>query len=261
MKSLNVNLKKNYTLHVVEETREEFFIPLIGLIIWGKSKDTERTKWSHFNQTAKNTNIMKVESWGKIPFLSWLAWTLKLFLNFLILSQCLDICPGNPLITSKCSHVQAMWLLPEGLTYTSTWHPLSRPPRHDRTMWYPSSWPLVILKPEKTPAFGLPVTTKPNKQWQRLNLYGSFIQMAGDLRRWWVHSLTDHLLFSFQPSIFITGNKPGTLRGFEIQGGSGRRNCHIPVLGSQQFPGEGGHLPLPETQWPGCLHFSPGGSL
>ena len=75
--------------------------------------------------------------------------------------------------------------------------------------------------------------------------------MAGDLRRWWVHTLTDHLPFSFQAKIFIAGNKQGVVRGFEIQGGSGRRNCNIPVLG-------GCHLPLPEIQWPGCLHLSPG---
>ena len=89
----------------------------------------------------------------------------------------------------------------------------------------------VVVKPEKTPAFGLPVTTKPSKQWQQLNLYGRFTQMAGDLRRWWVHTLTDHLLFSFQANIFIAGNKQGAVRDFEIQGGSGRRNCNIPVLG------------------------------
>ena len=53
------------------------------------------------------------------------------------------------------------------------------------------------MKPEKTPKFRLPVTTKPNKQRQGLNLYGHFIQLAGDLRRWRVHTLTDHLKFHF----------------------------------------------------------------
>ena len=50
---------------------------------------------------------------------------------------------------------------------------------------------------------------KHNKQWQRLNLYGHFIQMAGNLRRWRVHTLTDHLVFSFQGKVFIAGNKQG----------------------------------------------------
>ena len=68
------------------------------------------------------------------------------------------------------------------------------------------------MKPEKTPAFGLPVTTKPNKQWQRLNLYGRFIQMASDLRRWWAHTLTDHLFFSFQVNLYIPQNKQGAVR-------------------------------------------------
>ena len=68
--------------------------------------------------------------------------------------------------------------------------------------------------------------------------------MAGDLRRWRVQTLTDHLVFSFQAKVFIAGNKRGVLRGFEIQGGSGRINCNIPI------PVAGGSLPLPETQWP-----------
>ena len=65
----------------------------------------------------------------------------------------------------------------------------------------------------------------------RLNLYGRFIQMADDLRRWWVHILTDHLVFSLQARLFIAGNKQGTVKGFEIQGGLGERSCNIPVLG------------------------------
>ena len=74
------------------------------------------------------------------------------------------------------------------------------------------------LKPEKTLEYGLPVTTKPNKQRQGLNPYGSFIQMAGNLRRWRVHTPTDHLVFSFQVKVSIAGNKQGAVRGFEIQG-------------------------------------------
>ena len=76
----------------------------------------------------------------------------------------------------------------------------------------------MILKPEKTPEFGLPVTVKPNTQRQGLNLSGCFIQMACNLKRWWVHTLTDHLVFSFQAKVFIAGNKQGVVRGFEIQG-------------------------------------------
>ena len=59
---------------------------------------------------------------------------------------------------------------------------------------------------------------------------GRFIQIAGH-PRWRIHTLTDHLVYSFQANVFITGNKQGAVRGFEIQGGSGRRNCNIPVLG------------------------------
>ena len=77
----------------------------------------------------------------------------------------------------------------------------------------------MVLKLEKTPAFGLPVTTKPNKQRQGLNLYGHFIQTVGDLRSWQAHTLTDHLVFSFQAKVFIAGHKQGVVRGFEIQGG------------------------------------------
>ena len=75
------------------------------------------------------------------------------------------------------------------------------------------------MKPEKTLEFGLPVTTKPSKQRQGLNLYGRFIQMAGDLRRWQAHTLTDHLVFSFQANVFIARNKESVARGLEIQGG------------------------------------------
>ena len=92
--------------------------------------------------------------------------------------------------------------------------------------------------------------------------------MASDLRRWQVHTLTDHLPISFQARLFITGNKQDVVRGFQIQGGLGRRNCNIPVLGSYLFLAVGGYLLwvgglllLPETQRPGCLHLSPGGNL
>ena len=40
------------------------------------------------------------------------------------------------------------------------------------------------------------------------------------------------LTFCFQASVFIAGNKQGAVRGFEVQGGLGERNCNIPVLGS-----------------------------
>ena len=73
------------------------------------------------------------------------------------------------------------------------------------------------IETEKTVVFRLPVTTKPNKQWQWLNLYGRFIQMARDLRRWWVHTLTDHLVFSFQARLFITGNKQGAVRALRFR--------------------------------------------
>ena len=76
------------------------------------------------------------------------------------------------------------------------------------------------------------VTYQTRKQRQGLHLYGHFTQMARDLRRWWVYTLMDHLLFSFQAKVFIAGNKQGTMRGFEVQGGLGERSCNILVLGS-----------------------------
>ena len=41
--------------------------------------------------------------------------------------------------------------------------------------------------------------------------------MAVDLRRWWAHTLTDHLVFSFQANIFIPGNKQGVGRAFRFR--------------------------------------------
>ena len=106
------------------------------------------------------------------------------------------------------------------------------------------------LKPEKTPAIvrlcGLS-RTKHNKQRQRLNLYWNFIQMASDLRRWRVHTLTDYLTFSFQGSVFVTGNKQGVARGFEIQGKFGERRLQHSRQGQLAVPRAGGHLSLPGT--------------
>ena len=65
-----------------------------------------------------------------------------------------------------------------------------------------------------------------------LDLYGRFIQMAGNLRKFRVHTLTDHLVFSFQAKVYLAGNKQGAVRGFEVQGGLGERSCNILVLGS-----------------------------
>ena len=56
--------------------------------------------------------------------------------------------------------------------------------------------------------------------------------MAGNLRRSQVHTLTDHLVFSFQAKVFIAGNKQGAVRDFEVPGGLGERNSDIPILGS-----------------------------
>ena len=103
--------------------------------------------------------------------------------------------------------------------------------------------------------------TKSNKQRQGLNLYWCIIQMASDLRRQQVCTITKPSYIFFPNQTFITGNKQGVVRGFEIQGELRERNCSILVLGSYLFPGIGGHLSLPGTQWPRCLHFSPGGNL
>lgn len=45
-----------------------FFCFTQASIWWGKSEEREHMKWSRFNQAAK-MNIMKVEVWGKTPFL------------------------------------------------------------------------------------------------------------------------------------------------------------------------------------------------
>ena len=74
----------------------------------------------------------------------------------------------------------------------------------------------IVLKPEKV-AFVLPVTARTNKQRQGLDLCWCFIQMASDLRRWWVHTLTDHLFFSFQANVFIPGNKQGAMRALRFR--------------------------------------------
>ena len=60
----------------------------------------------------------------------------------------------------------------------------------------------VVLKAEKW-AFVLPDTAKTNKQRQGLDLYGSFLQIAHDLRRQQVCTLTGHVTFSFKPAFFI----------------------------------------------------------
>ena len=113
---------------------------------------------------------------------------------------------------------------------------------------------------EKTPAFGLPVTTKPNKQWQWLNLYGLFIQMAGDLRRWRVHTLTDNLPFSFQARLFIIRNRQG-VRGLWDSGTIRWKKLQHSCPGQLAVPrGPWSSVCLshPGTQRPGCLQLSPG---
>ena len=62
-----------------------------------------------------------------------------------------------------------------------------------------------ILKPEQS-GFVLPVTTRSNKQRQGLNSYGHFIQMAGDLRRWWLTYPKRPSYISSQP-FFISRKK------------------------------------------------------
>ena len=59
--------------------------------------------------------------------------------------------------------------------------------------------------------------------------------MAGDLRRWQVHTLKEpsySLTFSFQANVFITGNKQGVVRGFEIHGKLDLKNYIIRALSS-----------------------------
>ena len=58
--------------------------------------------------------------------------------------------------------------------------------------------------------------------------------MDSDLRRWKVHTLTDHLVFSVPAKVFTTGSKQGVVKGFEIQGKfiGLKNNFSILVLGS-----------------------------
>ena len=46
---------------------------------------------------------------------------------------------------------------------------------------------------------------RPNKQRPGLDLYGRFIQMVGNLRRWWVCTLIDHFKLHFK----VAGLSPG----------------------------------------------------
>ena len=64
----------------------------------------------------------------------------------------------------------------------------------------------MIMKPEKS-AFVLPVTTRANKQRQRLNLYGRCIQVAGNLRRRQVMYPNRQSYISFQAILFYKKEK------------------------------------------------------
>ena len=78
----------------------------------------------------------------------------------------------------------------------------------------------------------------------------------GALFRWrWVG------LLHFLSSQSFYNREQSTVKGFEIQGELRERNCSILVLGSYLFPGIGGHLSLPGTQWPTRLNLSTGGHL
>ena len=63
------------------------------------------------------------------------------------------------------------------------------------------------LETRKKPLAFVLSHTEPNKQRQGLNLYGYFIQMAGNLRRWRVHTLMDHLKFHFKMALFTRRTK------------------------------------------------------
>ena len=88
----------------------------------------------------------------------------------------------------------------------------------------------VIMKPEKTLQFVLPVTCQTQEAETEIKslwtLYSDGLQsekMVG------LHP-KKKVIFSFQAKVFITGNKQGPVRGFEIQGELGERNCSILVL-------------------------------
>ena len=86
-----------------------------------------------------------------------------------------------------------------------------------------------------------------------MNLYWCIIQMASDLRRQQVCTITKPSYIFFPNQTFITGNKQGVVRGFEIQGELRERNCSILVLGSKLFPGASGFL----SPWNTMAQMSP----
>ena len=67
-----------------------------------------------------------------------------------------------------------------------------------------------------------------------MNLYGRFIRRAGNLRIQQVHTLKtlSYIFFPSQP--FITGNKQGVARGFEIRGKLGERELERSLAGPQE---------------------------
>ena len=74
------------------------------------------------------------------------------------------------------------------------------------------------VKPKKTPEFRLPVTTKPNKQRQGLNLYGRALYSDGQRSETMAGSYPHRPSFLFFPGQgFTAGNKPGAVKGFEFR--------------------------------------------
>ena len=71
--------------------------------------------------------------------------------------------------------------------------------------WNLESWCSCCLSP-----------TRPNQQREGLNLYGPFIQKAGDLRRRWVSTLTDGLKSHFKQTLFIR-RREVQVRGLEFR--------------------------------------------
>ena len=101
--------------------------------------------------------------------------------------------------------------------------------------------------------------------------------MASHLRRWCVHTLTDHLVSSFQARFFIMGNKHGAVRALRFREDWVKEfatflsweKSYPPAKHSCSQGQVVGHLSLPGTERPGWLQLSqvvifssaPGGQL
>ena len=84
--------------------------------------------------------------------------------------------------------------------------------------------------------------------------------MASDMRRWWVHTLTDHLVFSFQANIFIPRNKKGVVRALRFREDQVKETATFLSQAVSCSQGQWWSV-SPWNTKTGCLQLSPGGNL